>query len=68
MIQPLQPNTGDVRDELEIRKINEIIATMNKQPVSSHSQFVKVEQNEGGLVFDFSGLVGAINDALGVQL
>lgn len=64
MIEPLQL-AGDVRDGAEIAKINEIIDKMNKQPLSSHPQYVKVEQNEGGFVFDFTGLVTAIAEKVG---
>jgi hypothetical protein len=67
MIAELQSG-GDTRDGRDINKINEIIRALNQSATSSHPQFVHIERNDGGLVFDFSGLVSAISIAIGKQI
>lgn len=68
MIEPLDPTKGDVRDAMEVAKINEMVRALNQPAVSSHPQLVRVDRNEGGFIFDFSGLINAIGTELGKQL
>jgi hypothetical protein len=54
------------QDWKTIDSIIDVLAAM-KQCTSSHPQYIQVTLNDGGFVFDFSGLVTAIR-AAGINL